>query len=204
MTREVSEYELDEQMITHFFQHVAQGFIGLSAEQAYNRSAEQIDLAMAGYRRNPKMSKIQCRPRDCFACCITQKEVDSSPFEVGRILDRAESEDRLQNIVERSERVAARPQGGVCPLLSKKGRCTVYDIRPLSCRIHHSLDRKGCHQPGGHFRQDNQLRTILGLICAVGLHGLNRLMSGKGNPRFRLFEQLAKLGRERLEKRAAA
>lgn len=31
-----------------------------------------------------------------------------------------------------------------CPLLGEDGRCTVYEVRPLSCRRHHSMDFAAC------------------------------------------------------------
>ena len=41
---------------------------------------------------------------------------------------------------EEARAVVRRP----CPLLNGDGRCAVYDIRPLACRLHFATDSDGC------------------------------------------------------------
>lgn len=69
----------------------------------------------------------------------------------------------LATLTERLREHAARAQGTTaqahrmpCPLL-EQNRCTVYELRPASCRKAHSLDVKQCATPGADIPQSLDL-----------------------------------------------
>jgi Fe-S-cluster containining protein len=54
-----------------------------------------------------------------------------------------EQQGRLEEVQRRADQRRARGKGA-CPLLSRNGRCSVYEERPLSCRLYNSADREAC------------------------------------------------------------
>lgn len=180
-------------------------FKGLRPAKAHRLARRLIDGAIAKYRRDPNVPKIACRGQHCFGCCLHQKDVDTSPFEVERILNQVETDGRLANVVARAQRLVDHGKGGVCPLLSPEGRCTVYKIRPLTCGAYHSLDRQACHS-GAHAKipHAEMLWIETCMVAGFGLLGFDEISGTGRKPRYRLFEMLARLGRARLEAKEAA
>lgn len=92
----------------------------------YLRFIEKIDLFAAGVRsRHPE--GIRCRP-GCSECCVP-----------GIMVWRIEF-DRVRNCL--SSRPRGKPGGrrarvssGRCAFLDGGGRCTIYEARPLVCRL---------------------------------------------------------------------
>lgn len=173
--------------------------------QAHKLAHRLIEEALGRYRRDPEAAKIACRSRDCFGCCLHQTEIDVSAFEVERILDQVEADSRLPNVVQHAERLSQRGRGGVCPLLSHQGSCTVYKIRPLTCAAYHSLDRQACHSGAtAKIKHAEMLWIETALIAGFGMVPPDEMTGGKPITRFRLFDELARRGRARLERKAAA
>lgn len=180
-------------------------FAGKTRPQAYKLARRLIDEAMARYRRNPDKEKIACRPKNCFGCCLHQKDIDTCVFEVDRILDLVVKESRLDEVVSRAEKLAAHGNGGACPLLGRDGRCTVYAIRPITCASYHALDRDACHSGAkAETKHDGPLWAEMCLIAGFGLVPVEEMDRRGPLPRIRLFEELAARGRDRLEARSAA
>lgn len=75
---------------------------------------------------------VHCQGRCAHSC----GEVAVKPAELERILDRV-------GVVAAQE---IRPHSCVCPFLAD-GRCSVYDIRPLMCRVWGSVERGVAHCP---------------------------------------------------------
>lgn len=91
--------------------------------------------------------------------------------ELQELLGRLESHSGLVTVFEHASRNVA------CPL-SRDGWCSVYSVRPHSCRRHHSLDLAACqftHDhpddmefPGAHHRElFGDLTEAMGLHAAV-------------------------------------
>lgn len=117
-------------------------------------------VALASYDQLNEQTIQQTGARlDCCAgcsiCCSLRIEVYA--HEVFLIADHilaTFSDPELFALKERlaahSEKVLALTpaehamQNHVCPLLQKDGRCSVYPVRPQTCRRHHSLDVTAC------------------------------------------------------------
>ena len=180
-------------------------FRGTSPKRRYKLARQLIDEAFARYRNAPDTPALGCQSSDCFGCCLHQKEIDISGHEVERILNRVTSETRLEDVVTRSEALVAKKIGGACPLLSREGRCTVYDIRPLACAAYHSLDREACHSgANAKIAQAETLFIETALITGFGMRPVEEMDADARPPRHYLFKELAARGRARLEARRAA
>lgn len=182
-------------------------FIGKSREQAYWIARRLLKKTFSDYRKGRPAGapKVACRSTNCFGCCLHQKDVDTSPYEVASIIDRLDQENRLSEVVAKAEKLTIRGNGGACPLLGTDGRCTVYDIRPLACAAYHSPDYKACR--GGAeaiIPRIDQLWAATSIITGMGLLPLEVLTSNGPKPRYFLFKMLAELGAKRLETREAA
>jgi Fe-S-cluster containining protein len=100
---------------------------------------------------------IACRS-GCAACCFVRVSV--LPAEVFNLAahvnetftaeQRAVLIEKLRNYIES---IAALPVEGrmrhqlACAFLGQDRCCTVYQARPLACRMHHSLSREACEDP---------------------------------------------------------
>lgn len=186
--------------------HLVPQFKGLSEAGRHKRARRLITAAFARYSQRRDVPPLGCGTgKPCHGCCLHQIEIDTSEYEVERVLDLVESEGRLEEIVARAEKVSA-AGGGACPLLSKKGRCTVYKVRPLSCVAYHSLDREACHQ-GAKARIPHHQALFMeaSIIAGFGLVSVDELMTqGKRPLKVRLFKGLAEKGRKRLDARKDA
>jgi Fe-S-cluster containining protein len=117
---------------------------------AFERSQERHDVQIAAA---PDIGELACRAGCTWCCYFT---VDVRAAEVFIILDyigktfttadkervyaelRANSE--LLNSLDEAERVTRNLK---CPFLAD-GRCSVYAVRPQSCRNYHATDVAGC------------------------------------------------------------
>ena len=164
-------------------------------------AAKTIDT----YKQLKDGPSVACQRQECFGCCLHQKEVDSSPFETDRILDRIAHDGNLVKVVERAERLVASGRGGACPLLLQNGKCSVYRIRPLSCAAYHSLDRQACHSGArAEIPHADRLFVQTAIIAAFGMFSVDAVLGPPPRPRFPLFKGLAERGRARLQQRKAA
>lgn len=83
-----------------------------------------------------------CR-RGCAHCCymavgVSEREAELIASHIGRRAAVIEAGPeaalrRLDENVKRYQRVA-------CPFLGKDNDCTIYHVRPMACRTHHSLE----------------------------------------------------------------
>lgn len=185
-----------------FTKRLASEFRGLPARKAYRRARRMIEDAWKNYVGKSNHHKVACRAHNCFMCCTYQTTIDSSSFEAGRILNRVEQEGRLPEVVERAKQLVAKGKGGTCPLLSKDGKCTVYNIRPLACMTYHSLDRDRCFVPGDSVPKAEKLWIKCRIPTGFGLYPVEHLE--KGGRADCLFDLLAERGRIRLDKKEAA
>ena len=168
-------------------------FAGKSHARRYKLARRLIDEAFDRYRNAKDVPPLGCGEAGCFGCCLHQKEVDTSDYEVERILNRVENEKRLGRVVARAEALSAKQGGGACPLLSTDGCCTVYDIRPLSCAAYHSLDRNTCHSgPKAEIPFAETLFVEATLIAGLGLVAVDEETNDIAAPRIRLFGELAR------------
>ncbi|HVT11732.1 MAG TPA: YkgJ family cysteine cluster protein [Fimbriimonadaceae bacterium] len=91
----------------------------------------------------------------CAACCYVRVSILSAEaLNVARhVRERCTEEERarlLERIDAYVESIAALPVESrmrhvlACPFLGEDQRCTIYEARPLACRMHHSLSREAC------------------------------------------------------------
>lgn len=182
-------------------------FERLGQRASYRLAKRLIDEAFQRYRQDRSKTKVQCRDNDCFSCCLYQTRVTSTKYEVNRILNQIQNEGRLETVVARARRLVDGGKGGVCPLLSREGRCTVYKIRPLKCAAHHSLDREDCKDPNGRTQHNELLWIETELLATQGMFKREEIKWLKGlrdEDLPNLFDLLAELGQERLDKKEAA
>ena len=99
-------------------------------------------------------TELACRA-GCSLCCSLR--VDVFAHEIFLIADYVRTHFSPEELAALQARLAARServlaltpfqhatQNIPCPLLAEDGRCSVYEVRPLSCRRHHSLDFAAC------------------------------------------------------------
>ena len=109
--------------------------------------------------------KPPCK-KGCFWCCYMQ--VRAMPLEVLRIVDFLHSSLRPKELSELQQRLAATDETTremdsyqrvcakmVCPLLVD-GECSVYPLRPITCRVYHSLNLADCETP-----LDDENRSVM-------------------------------------------
>lgn len=91
----------------------------------------------------------------CAACChvrVTIMPIEA--IEIGRHLVESLSLEEREVLLERLRRyidtIAALPTHErlryqlACPFLNSQNQCGIYSVRPLVCRMHHSLSRAAC------------------------------------------------------------
>lgn len=124
----------------------------LGAVAAYGQSARRHDERLAAA---PDATTLACK-EGCSWCC--HFSVDVRPVEVAQILDYVErnfsdeQRDRLRSEIRaNSESLAGldefeRMQRNVkCPFLIDN-RCSIYAVRPQTCRNYHATNEAGCRQ----------------------------------------------------------
>src|SRR5512134_3048740 len=97
-------------------------------DQLYNAADEAI-------QRWPSRSEHACAP-GCMFCCFLW--TDAMPLEVLRIADHLQRTMSLEDLAEVQgglrDRLRASLGERPCGLLSAEGRCSVYALRPMTCR----------------------------------------------------------------------
>ena len=154
--REPMEFELDPDLIdsivadetTHAKQEIAE----LGPLGALERSQQRHDARLAAA---PDAHTLACK-NGCFWCCYFTVEV--RPVEIVRIMQFMDHE--MSN--EDRERIAAEIHTNAaalasldddarlrhnlkCPFLHF-GRCSIYAVRPQTCRNYHATDSRGCEK----------------------------------------------------------
>ncbi|MFI5386615.1 MAG: YkgJ family cysteine cluster protein [Fimbriimonadales bacterium] len=100
---------------------------------------------------------IACRS-GCAACCYVRVSVmPAEALNLARHVKERFTRQELYLLLDRIRSyvgsIAALPVEGrmrhvlACPFLSEQQQCTVYQARPLACRMHHSLSREACEDP---------------------------------------------------------
>ncbi|HTQ10030.1 MAG TPA: YkgJ family cysteine cluster protein [Fimbriimonadaceae bacterium] len=100
------------------------------------------------------LSGIACRS-GCAACCYVRVSVlPPEALNIARHVKEKFAPDEQTALLARIhayvESIAALPVEGrmrhvlACPFLSPQQSCTIYEVRPLACRMHHSLSREAC------------------------------------------------------------
>jgi len=127
--------------------------------------------------------KLACQ-KGCFYCChvmveVTVPEVLAVAQYIREKFTQEEQEHVMRSIeggikategMTRKERFVFRVP---CPLL-KDGACSVYEIRPVTCRAWHSFDVEGCksdfeHPGSPHIIPINEVALRAGLHVEAGL-----------------------------------
>jgi len=142
--------------------------------------------------------RLACK-NGCNHCC-TKVRVRAETGALDLIIERIKSDADLLTMVQ--DNIKALPEEDdilavKCPLLNAEGRCSVYDIRPINCRAHHSLDEVACKSTSDGVKVDMQrvinfdvvaLAFNSGLIAKYDKHGktpqtvvLHQYVKGKLN-----------------------
>lgn len=144
----------------------------------------------------------------CDACC--HRRVFVSVPEVAAIASRvaelegADQAAMAMGLADYADAVASGSTRPACPLL-KDSLCTVYDIRPMSCRGVNSLDVSSCDdwlaKPDADFVAPQRYEQRLlaravgqGLRAASGFHGLGDELVDLGLTLKQVFEDVSLLG----------
>lgn len=117
---------------------------------AYKRSLQRHDERLAAA---PDAKSLACRA-GCSWCCYFS--VDVRPVEVFNILEFMERElppterERIHSeiainslLLDQLSEVERAQRNIKCPFLAV-GRCTIYAVRPQTCRNYHATDAAGC------------------------------------------------------------
>lgn len=120
--------------------------------RAYRQSQQRHDERLGAA---PDASTLACKAGCSWCCHFT---VDVRPVEVFPILDFVEREftssqqERVRSEIAANSAVlqplddVERMQRNIkCPFLSE-GRCTIYAVRPQTCRNYHATDAAGCQK----------------------------------------------------------
>lgn len=121
--------------------------------------------------------KTDCK-RNCSYCCYQPATV--FPFEALRIADVLKSSLSVEELESLKEKMKARVNGlkgssvqknindkTACPLLSNE-QCSVYENRPLTCRMAHSFSVKKCRLSFQKDRFKIQIPVSLELQTGIG------------------------------------
>lgn len=125
---------------------------GVGPLEALGRSQLRHDARLAEAADAPTLA---CKA-GCFWCCYFS--IDVRPVEVFRILehmaqalsneerDRIVAEARANGaLLSRLDADARARRNVKCPFLAS-GRCSIYAVRPQTCRNYHATDVSGCRQ----------------------------------------------------------
>ena len=129
---------------------------GEMALEVSHQAIQWADQLIEGFESvNPLPRPVACQP-ECSYCCHSLVEVTPAEvFLIAQVISRYFPPDKLEQVKERTlrlaalkvgkskEELAAARQGQPCPLL-EEDRCVIYPWRPLMCRAMHSLDREHC------------------------------------------------------------
>lgn len=113
-----------------------------------------VDDMIAGCLKTGK--KPPCKTR-CFLCCYMQVRATPlevlcivdflhtrlSPSELSKLRQRLTVTDETTRGLDSHQRACTKT---VCPLLVD-GKCSVYPVRPIACRVYHSLNLVDCEVP---------------------------------------------------------
>lgn len=119
-----------------------------------NRNIADIARAVNASAAACGAAGIACRA-GCAACCYVRVSVLSvEALNIGRHVREtyadAERAKLVAKIKSYVESIAALPVESrmrhvlACPFLGAQQQCTIYEVRPLACRMHHSLSREAC------------------------------------------------------------
>lgn len=129
---------------------------GEMALEVSHQAIQWADQLIEGFESvNPLPRPVACQP-GCSYCCHSLVEVTPAEvFLIAQVISRYFPPDKLEQVKERTlrlaalkvgkskEELAAARQDQPCPLL-EEDRCVIYPWRPLMCRAMHSLDREHC------------------------------------------------------------
>lgn len=100
--------------------------------------------------------------RGCAFCCTDAGSIDVTTLEALRIRTHLKNLPRprqvaLTKALAKDAKRREKNQASACPFLSKSRACSIYDIRPFSCRRIYSLKKCGPEQPPQLHRQVMQI-----------------------------------------------
>ena len=123
-------------------------------------------------------SKPTCAGPGCNGCCR-----GIVPVSVREAKDIAAALTFEQGQAVRAARLKPRTWLTRCPLLTGDGACGVYERRPVSCRLHHSIeDPARCEAPGPSEAVQIKVaqgELLLGLVAADGIGDLTPMLAAE-------------------------
>lgn len=153
--------------------------IGKTEELAHKLSDAAHSLASQFFEDVGKSFKTDCE-KGCSYCCYQPATI--FPFEairIARVLKTSLSEKQLESLKEKMKIRVNDFKGSsvrkninnktACPLLSNN-QCSVYDNRPLTCRMAHSFSVKKCRLS---FQKDRtKVEIPMSLELLTGISGI--------------------------------
>lgn len=100
--------------------------------------------------------------KGCAFCCTDAGSIDVTTLEALRIRTHLKNLPRpkqvtLAKALTKDAKRREKNEASACPFLSKNRACSIYDIRPFSCRRIYSLKKCGPEQPPQLHRQAMQI-----------------------------------------------
>jgi len=125
--------------------------LGASAGLVVDRDMQAIEAGLA-----EQGTPVACRKGCTFCCHYRISVVPIEAITVAQFVRELFTEEARASLRERvkgyNETLASLPPEQrltrplPCPFLHESGDCMVYPVRPLSCRMHHSLDASACEK----------------------------------------------------------
>jgi Fe-S-cluster containining protein len=188
MTQRIPDQQPWEEMLRQAFiqpreaaRQFAQGT--RTAAEAWALLAQLHGAADDAVRHWPQRREHACAP-DCTFCCFLW--TDALPLEVLRIADHLRRTASPEDLVELRQRLHQRLSAPLgqhpCGLLTADGCCSVYAIRPMTCRGFHSFSKSACqtshegHTPGPTAALDEPLH----MLVAAMQEGIERGLAEHG------------------------
>jgi len=121
----------------------------------------QIDQLVENIKQRPDIH-FDCKPK-CHYCCTLRVEASAPEvFVVAQELQKL-PQDSLSSIISRLESHAKKVKGVKasnyffeCPFLVAD-LCSIYPVRPQTCRKFYSVDIRGCEKQNAHFPEHPEL-----------------------------------------------
>ncbi len=151
---------------------------GISCPEKLEETGKELDLLYQTFERTtaPFIAQASCGP-GCADCCTNVGEICATTLEALRIMTYMDGLPILQGAVLRqkiAENRALKRQHLLlpCPFLNSEKLCTIYPVRPFSCRRLYSLEPCGsrapwCIESSGPWRNSSRERSRLWILWDI-------------------------------------
>lgn len=151
------------------------GFAARAVAQVVDRVCSWVDASLG---QGSEPVSVACQ-LGCHFCCFIRVNVladEAKSIAAAVPLHRREAvAGRLQEFVREASKLAPRTRfmkPMLCSL-NEDGRCTVYDVRPLACRSHHSFSVRECEASFNDWESNLPVtrHTLRKVCCEAAIEG---------------------------------